>query len=128
MNKEPSPSRIADQFVARFHDGMRAQIAREAAVNGRSMNAEIVSRLKASLEGSEALPFAVRQAVEDEVEAKGCTAAEALTNLVLAGQSGGGVVLNLRIAPGTTAKEVHDALSAALKLIPPDSSVISERD
>ena len=108
---------------------MHAELHIAAAAAGRSYNAEIIARLQSSFKSVIAsLPFAVVQAVEDQVEEKGCTEFEALTNLVLAGQSGGGVVLNLRIAPGTTAKEVHDALSAALKLIPPDSSVISERD
>ena len=40
------PSRGSDQFVVRFPDGMRDQIASAAEANGRSMNAEIVSRLE----------------------------------------------------------------------------------
>ncbi|MBR8344243.1 Arc family DNA-binding protein [Burkholderia ambifaria] len=43
------PSRTADQFVVRFPDGMRDRIAEEAKANNRSMNAEIVARLEASL-------------------------------------------------------------------------------
>ncbi|UUZ68092.1 hypothetical protein LP416_27895 [Polaromonas sp. P2-4] len=116
------------RITLRIPKDLVAQIAREAFATSKSQNAEIVARLTASFEGNNALPFPVQQAVEGEMEDKGCTEAEALTNLVLAGQSGGGTVLNLRIAPGTTAKEVHDALSAALKLIPPDSNVISERN
>jgi hypothetical protein len=93
------------------------------------MTKEMVLRLQKSFEPtSEALPFPVQQAVEDEVEEKGCTAAEALINLVLAGRSQGGTVLNIRVAPGTTAKDVRDAISAALELIPPDSSLIYVRE
>lgn len=42
------PSRGSDQFNLRLPDGMRERIAEAAASNGRSMNAEIVSRLEAT--------------------------------------------------------------------------------
>lgn len=44
------PSRGSDQFNLRLPDGMRDQIAALADANGRSMNAEIVTRLQASLD------------------------------------------------------------------------------
>ncbi len=53
MSKEPYPSETADRFIVRFPDGMRDRIRDEAAKNNRSMNAEIIARLEASL--SEAL-------------------------------------------------------------------------
>lgn len=128
MSKELPPSRKADQFVARFPDGLRDRLASVAKANGRSMNAEIVARLRASFESVFiGLPFAVVQAVEAEMEAKGLTEEEALVALVLAGQAGGSTVLNLKIAPGTTAKEVRDALTEAMKHIPPDSNVVSTK-
>ncbi len=46
--KPPFPSRVADQFVVRFPDGMRDRIREAADANGRSMNAEIVARLQTS--------------------------------------------------------------------------------
>ncbi|SDR18121.1 Arc family DNA-binding protein [Paraburkholderia tuberum] len=50
MSKDTKPpSRTADQFVVRFPDGMRDQIAAAAKANNRSMNAEITSRLAQSL-------------------------------------------------------------------------------
>lgn len=49
MTTKP-PSRSADQFVLRLPEGMRQRIADEAKLNGRSMNAELVSRLQASFE------------------------------------------------------------------------------
>lgn len=45
------PSRIADQFVVRFPDGMRDRLKEAAQANGRSMNAEIITRLQDSFEG-----------------------------------------------------------------------------
>lgn len=51
MSKESQPpSRTAEQFVVRFPDGMRDRIASVAKDNNRSMNAEIVARLDASLQ------------------------------------------------------------------------------
>lgn len=38
-------SRGSDQFPIRLPDGVRDEIKREAKANGRSMNAEIVSRI-----------------------------------------------------------------------------------
>lgn len=49
MSKDLPPSRTADQFVVRFPDGMRDQIAALAKANNRSMNAEIVARLQQTL-------------------------------------------------------------------------------
>lgn len=43
-------SRSADKFVLRLPEGMREQIAEVATANHRSMNSELVSRLKASLD------------------------------------------------------------------------------
>lgn len=51
MSKEPYPSETADRFIIRFPEGMRDRIRNEAAANNRSMNAEIIARLDASLEG-----------------------------------------------------------------------------
>lgn len=50
MSKELPPSRVAEQFVVRFPDGMRGRIAEAAKANNRSMNAEIVARLERSFQ------------------------------------------------------------------------------
>ncbi|MBH3375283.1 Arc family DNA-binding protein [Pseudomonas juntendi] len=42
-------SRTADKFVVRLPDGLRADIAVLAESNDRSMNSEIVNRLKRSI-------------------------------------------------------------------------------
>ena len=51
MAKKPirPAGRGSDQFVIRFPDGMRDQIAMLATANGRSMNAEIIDRLEKSM-------------------------------------------------------------------------------
>lgn len=50
-NEKPTyPSRLAEQFVVRFPDGMRDRLKEAAHANGRSMNAEIVGRLQQSFE------------------------------------------------------------------------------
>lgn len=121
-------SRDVTPFGLRMQAPLKQELAAAAAALGRSLNAEIVSRLKASFESDfTGLPFEVVQAVEGEMAAHGGTQEEALVKLVLAGQAGRGTVLNLKIAPGTTAKEVRDALSEALKHVPPDSNVVSTK-
>lgn len=51
MKKEQYPSEAADRYIVRFPEGMRDEIKSAAEANGRSMNAEIVARLEASLAG-----------------------------------------------------------------------------
>ncbi len=51
--KDEFPSDKADKFVVRFPDGMRDCLKEAAHANNRSMNAEIVARLSASLEREE---------------------------------------------------------------------------
>ncbi|WP_440977564.1 Arc family DNA-binding protein [Stenotrophomonas maltophilia] len=51
MNKKPATQvQPQDKFVVRFPDGLRDEIADAAKASGRSMNAEIVTRLEWSLE------------------------------------------------------------------------------
>lgn len=113
------------------------QISRAAFSTSKSQNAEIIGRLRNSFDPNASaqplpppspLPEQVQQAVKDEIAKRDGTPDEVLTRLVLAGQTQGGTVLNIRVAPGTTAKEVRDAISAALELVPSDSSVIFERE
>jgi hypothetical protein len=48
--KATKAGRGSDQFMVRMPPGMRSALAEEAARNGRSMNAEIVSRLAFTFE------------------------------------------------------------------------------
>lgn len=45
-NKQGAPSRDADKYIVRFPAGMRDEVRRQAAENGRTINAEIIYRLK----------------------------------------------------------------------------------
>lgn len=63
-------SRTADKFVVRLPDGMRSRIEVVAKVNHRSMNSEIIARLKVSLDDT-----GMNSA--DEVDAASITPAEA---------------------------------------------------
>ena len=55
-NEKPTyPSRLAEQFVVRFPDGMRDRLKEAAHANGRSMNAEIIARLQLTFEQDPAL-------------------------------------------------------------------------
>lgn len=44
------PLQPQDKYVLRFPDGMRDRLKKEAADNGRSLNAEIIYRLQTTLE------------------------------------------------------------------------------
>ena len=116
-------------FGLRMQEELKFNITRSAYIAGRSMNAEIINRLKASFEERETapLPFAVQQAVDDMVEETSCTPEEALTTLVLKGQSQGGTVLNIHVGPNTTVKQVREAINAAQGLIPDNAGIIFER-
>jgi hypothetical protein len=45
----------ADKYIVRFPKGMRSKMAKLAAANGRSMNAEIVTALEKHLEHDDKL-------------------------------------------------------------------------
>ena len=107
---------------------MRNRIAQEAQTNNRTMNAEIVARLQGSFDLIASLPLMIQDAVEDAAAAKGCTPEVALADLVLAGQASGGIVLNIRIAPGMTIKEVHKLLGAMMAKVPHAALVVVERE
>lgn len=53
MSRKPYPSEQQDRFIIRLPDGMRDKLAVVAKANGRSMNAEIVSRLEQTLQTDE---------------------------------------------------------------------------
>lgn len=74
---QDSPSRKLEQYIVRFPDGMRDRIKEAAKDNGRSMNAEIISRLEASFAKTDETGFdehelseAVKKAVLEVVAGK----------------------------------------------------------
>ncbi len=50
MARAPYPSEAAEKLLIRFPPGMREKIADAAQAAGRSMNAEVIARLEASLD------------------------------------------------------------------------------
>lgn len=48
-DRKPYPSEQQERFIIRFPDGMRDKISALAKANGRSMNAEVISMVEASL-------------------------------------------------------------------------------
>jgi predicted HicB family RNase H-like nuclease len=55
MAEKQYPSDKQDKFMLRFPEGMRERIRIAAEKNGRSMNAEIVSRLEESFQSEQTL-------------------------------------------------------------------------
>lgn len=52
IDDQKTLSRDKDKYIVRFKDGMREEIKRRAADNGRSMNAEIIHLLRRGMEAS----------------------------------------------------------------------------
>lgn len=85
---QDTPSRKLEQYIVRFPDGMRDRLKFEAAKNGRSLNAEIIQRLRWSLETplddlKQELPDELWNALEADASAKGITAYENAEKILL---------------------------------------------
>lgn len=104
---------------------LHADLHEAARLSGRSYNAEILHRLSQTFEDQPtALPQAVKDALEDEVEARGGTPEEALVRLVLLGQTKGGTVFQVSLQPGAKLQDLKALLEAARHVIPPDADMI----
>lgn len=111
----------------RMPKDVHAKLHEAAASSGRSYNAEIVSRLQNSFEPSaESIPPLVKSAIEDEIEERGGSVADALTRLVTMGQVCGGTMLFATIGPKTTTKQFLQMLESSKTVIPPDTSLVLE--
>lgn len=64
--KPPAPSDIADKFMLRLPEGMRDRLKDAAARNGRSMNAEIITRLNYTFD-ADAITSAVDRAEPSKI-------------------------------------------------------------
>jgi hypothetical protein len=123
-----APTGQTPPFGLRLLPELKAQVMRAAAIAGRSMNAEIVHRITQSFEGGAgSLPPFVQDAVDDEIAARGGTPEEALTRLVLAGQSKGGTVFQITVQPGVQMKDIAAVLEASKLVIPPDADIHLEK-
>jgi hypothetical protein len=123
-----APTGQTPPFGLRLLPDLKAQVMRAAAIAGRSMNAEIVHRITQSFEGvAGSLPQFVQDAVTDEIEARGGTPEEALTRLVLLGQSKGGTVFQVTIQPGAKLQDISTVIEAAKLVVPPNADMFMER-
>lgn len=117
----------APAYPLRLPADLKDEVTKAAFVAGRSFNAEVAARLRASFETTPQLPTVVADAVEDEMLARGGTADEALERLVLLGQSQGGTVFQVRVPPGMKLKDVMTLMDAARKVIPPNADIFLDR-
>lgn len=117
------------RITLRIPKDLLGKIARSAFVTSKSQNAEIVERLRASFDKvAGTLPFAIQEAIKDEVEARGGSEMEALARLVLLGQSKGGTVFQVTLKPGVTTGELRALMEESKQLVPPDADFILERE
>lgn len=119
-------SRDVAPFGLRMQPELKKQVEESATANGRSINAEIVTRLKSSFEMAASFPFPVQQAIDDLREETGCTATEALVHLVLSGQNHGGTVLYATVGPGATMRQFKEMLLNREVEIPDDAAIVVE--
>lgn len=73
VEKKIAPSTLAEKYIVRFPDGMRARLHEAARANNRTLNAEILARLERSfeLDGPEAkaeLLALVNEAIDERLE------------------------------------------------------------
>lgn len=97
----------------------------------RTLTAEIIHRLSQSFQAIETttdFPEEVVMAVQDEMDARGGTFAEALARLVLVGQTQGGTIFSIRVAPGMTTEAMRQVIKASENIVPPDSSMVVVRE
>lgn len=98
---------------------LHADLHEAARLSGRSYNAEILHRLTQTFEAQAPdLPDAVKEAVEEEIEARGGTLEQALVRLVLLGQSKGGTVFQVTLQPGTKLQDLKALIEAARLEVP----------
>lgn len=62
---DTKPASQHDKFIVRLPDGMRDQIAAAAKANNRTMNAEVVARLKLTFELSDTSPEDVSEKMSE---------------------------------------------------------------
>lgn len=122
-----SPTAHIPPFGLRLQPDLKERIEAAAKANGRSMNAEIVSRLEASFEGSFVSQLSPAQRVLVEMRAKERNMSEdqALAELIVAGQAHGApAVIYLQVQPGTSPDTFMDAFLMARKHFPEATEVM----
>lgn len=128
MHKKPYPSETQERFIVRLPDGMRDMIADAAKLGNRSMNSEVVRRLEASFESSNAVSPTVLQSIQDAAAEWGTSFDEALERAVLSGVSPNAPqVLIIRPTGNMTVAEMRKLFEAGKGHISPDANVIFEK-
>lgn len=128
MHKKPYPSETQERFIVRLPDGMRDMIADAAKLGNRSMNSEVVRRLEASFEPSNAVSPTVLQSIQDAAAEWGTSFDEALERAVLSGVSPNAPqVLIIRTTRNMTVAEMRKLFEAGKGHISPDANVIFEK-
>ncbi|PSS67071.1 hypothetical protein C6558_03395 [Ensifer sp. NM-2] len=82
MARQQYPSDKQDQFMVRLPNGMRDRMKTEADQNGRSMNAEIVSRLERSFKALPFIPDDLLERIAVYAQRQGRTAPEEILRLL----------------------------------------------
>jgi hypothetical protein len=119
------------QLKIRLPADLKTAVESAATSSQRTINAEVVHRLSQSFQSIEPtadFPEEVVMAVQDEMDARGGTFTEALTRLVLVGQTQGGTMFSIRVAPGMTTEAMRSVIKASEKIVPPDSSLVMVRE
>ena len=130
----------ADKYIVRFPEGMRDRITELAKSNGRSINAEIITRLEwaMSLLGkptplpeipvvSGDIPYGMAQDIARLAVESGFSFDQMLARIFIAGiHPNSPQVVYMPILPGASGKDVGATLRAMGEFIRPDATIVSE--
>lgn len=125
-------------YPLRMPEAVRDRLEAAATASGRSLNAEIVRRLEASLhvepmatrkvpEISGDIPFVMAANIADMAKSNEVSFDEMLARIFVAGMNPDAPqVLYLQILPGATTKELRAALEASKNIALPNATIVSE--
>ena len=108
MTTTTAPTGLIAPFGLRMLPELRAKVEAAARKSGRSMNAEITTRLQESFEEPFQIPFFLKK----EPDQPAVTV------------DAGALVLHLTITPGMKLEEVLELLEAANMALPPGTRVV----
>lgn len=120
-------ARTDPQINLRIPADLKDALDAEAVKNKRSLTAEVVARLEASLGGSvvEGLTPNLRAIVEVRAKMRGMPIEQALAELIVAGEATGApAVIYMSVQPGSGPAEFVDALLAARKYFPEATEIM----
>ena len=138
--KRAATGRDSDKYIVRFPEGMRDRITELAKSNGRSINAEIITRLEwaMSLLGkpttlpeipvvSGDIPYGMAQDIARLAVESGISFDQMLARIFVAGiHPDSPQVVYMPVLPGAVGKDVGATLRAMGEFIRPDATIVSE--